>query len=301
MKNNLSWILLILILTLISNINALITSPNESLFSQRNIFFNISFEENIDKLTYIDLKGSQKNERKMCNNCKNFEKFLYFKDGNHYIIIKAIKNNRVIEEKQLEFSIDTKKPIIKKTNLIHGDFVIEFIEENPSSLELYFGNNKNGLKHTFLENFNSPLCLYKSSHYTCSTNGLLLNELNKLNGEEIEYRFELKDRAGNMMISKIQTIKIELDLIDPIINHFDYYINKNRVDLEFNITEENFDKITYIDLNRKSPREKILCSQLKEGYCKSRINLKSGEHQLIIFVKDENKNYAQKSVKVFIK
>ena len=67
-----------------------------------------------------------------------------------------------------------------------------------------------------------------------------------------------------------------------------------------NITEINFDKITYIDSLDPSQRKKTLCSALRNGMCDRSITLMPGIRTLNIIVRDLAGNNISQSIPVSI-
>jgi len=84
--------------------------------------------------------------------------------------------------------------------------------------------------------------------------------------------------------------KVAIDTTPPVLNSFDYLIDGRRVDFIFNVTETNFDEIDYIDFNDSRPRERRLCSRLKDEICEVKKSFRSGEHHLTITVLDKAGN-----------
>ena len=60
------------------------------------------------------------------------------------------------------------------------------------------------------------------------------------------------------------------------------------------ITEINFDEISYIDSSESRPREKRICSRLKDGICEKKSMFKKGHHNVQIVIKDDAGNMMTK-------
>jgi len=58
----------------------------------------------------------------------------------------------------------------------------------------------------------------------------------------------------------------------------------------FEVDEENFDEITYIDWNDRRPRWRRLCSRLKNGVCEKKKSFRRGGHEVDIQIMDEAGN-----------
>ena len=103
--------------------------------------------------------------------------------------------------------------------------------------------------------------------------------------QEIVYWFNISDIRGEVDESRKE--ELDVDLTKPFVNFWDYIIDGRRVNFIFNITEENFDKITYKDLD---DRERNLCSRLRGGICERKRGFREGEHNLTLNVFDEAGN-----------
>ena len=98
---------------------------------------------------------------------------------------------------------------------------------------------------------------------------------------------------NNTIIQKIT----EVDTTAPIINSFNYTITGKNILFMFNITEKNFEKISYIDLNDLNDlnmKEILLCSRLNKGICKAKKEFKNKDPNLIIKVFDDSGNFIEK-------
>ncbi|MEK6862264.1 MAG: hypothetical protein AABY07_09955, partial [Nanoarchaeota archaeon] len=82
----------------------------------------------------------------------------------------------------------------------------------------------------------------------------------------------------------------------PEINSFSHEIDRRRVTFIFDITEDNFDEINYIDYSDTKPRERRLCSRLRDGICEIRKTFSRGEHNLTFTILDEAGNSVQESL-----
>ena len=90
-------------------------------------------------------------------------------------------------------------------------------------------------------------------------------------------------------------INIDVDTTKPVINSFTNLTNGRRVTLRLNVTEVNFDEITYTDSNDRTPRPKVLCSRLRGGICEATKTLSLGPHNLSIKVLDEAGNFVERN------
>lgn len=269
-----------------------IISPKNIFYSEDRIPFKIETESIVDEISFIDWNDRRPKDKILCRECDSFgidkRKLISFDEGLHNISIKAQINESLTEEKSIQFLVDSTIPKITKLEprrgLSNGIFKIEFREENPKDLKLFYVNgNKN-------VSIDVDKCIVDEDEYTCEMEINLSNYYK----QEINYWLEIKDIADNRATSRINKIKI--DTTSPFVNVFNYSINKRKVKFYFNVTEENFDEIMYIDTMDRRPRDKNLCSNLKKGICESSESFKSGAHNLTIKILDKAGNSKEISV-----
>ncbi|MBI2631957.1 hypothetical protein HYW75_03065, partial [Candidatus Pacearchaeota archaeon] len=275
-------------------------SPNQSIYTDSRVPFNISSEKVVDKITWIDNSDERSRERTLCSRfCTSYgndrKKLQSFNDGFHSVTFKTLKNNTVDKEKTINFVVDTKDPKISKTNpksgFSNGNFSVEFVEQNPQSLILHYGNNQTGFE---TKDFPDD-CNFKRDKWSCFT----IANLSTYDNQSIEYWFELHDIINNTVISKKNFVKADTTL--PVINLFKYDIGLfRRVTFTLNITELNFDKVNYIDWNDLRPSPRVLCSGLKNNVCTITKSFRSGTHNLTIGVFDKSGNSANKNLSFVI-
>lgn len=269
--------------------NIIIHSPSKELFDSRKIQLDIEILEEVDEISYIDKEDSRPRERRLCRNCNKYNRTRSFREGFHILEIKGYLNKELIVSEEVSFIIDSKSPKISKTEprkgFANGEFLLEFIEENSESLVLNYGNSIVG----FRTNDNPDECNLERK-IVCSTNV----DLSDYDSQEITYWFEITDIVGNSAQSR--KISLEVDMTEPKILDFDYLVNKRRVEFNFMIEEDNFDSITYIDNADRRPRERRLCSRLRDGACTAKKSFRRGEHELTIFVKDKAGNMVEENI-----
>ncbi|MEN9626536.1 MAG: hypothetical protein RL557_864 [archaeon] len=249
-------------------------SPTDALYVSRRIQANISLNKIADAITYLD-NGK---ERTLCRHCDNYgvskKKFLSLQDGTHLLKFRAIEGSTIVEQ-EVSVVIDSKEPHIKKIRPSHfsnGLFEIEFTEENPASITLYYGNQQQ----------NVPLtdCDADGDDYTCMTTA----DVSSYNSQEIEYWFSVEDIAGRVDTSKREEVTIDTTV--PVLNELDYTIDDTKVHFFFDVTEINFDRITFVE----NMKEKNLCTTLKDGMCDKKRTFTHGTHTITIKVQDDAGN-----------
>jgi len=275
-----------------------INSPMDEIYEDKKIVFNISASEELDLIEYKELNDGNSKWKKICSDCEEYgyshKRTKIFSDGEHNLSIRATDYYSQVKEENISIFIDSTAPKIsknlpKKNAVTNGsDFYIKFKEENPINLTLYF----NGTYDVDLENE----CDFDGRYYECDFDVNLINH----DGEEIEYWFNLTDVAGNFDESKLTNVKV--DTTSPILNNESYWVRGtglywNYVYFTFNVTEENFDEISYSYLDSKGNlKERKLCSKLKNGICETRKKIYVGQEIGIKILDDAGNSWIDEFV-----
>jgi len=276
--------------------NPVINNP-DSFFEVdgRYVYFSINItEKNLDEVgyNYIDDRGRLK-EKRLCSKLKGgiCEKKISFRDGTYNLTVYVLDEAGNSMGIGIEFFIDSKNPKIKKTlptrGFASGDFYVEFQEENPDELFLYYGTEEDlRTLNVDLEN-DCESIKGKSDKQACDVSV----NLTDYNGQEIEYWFGLNDTVGGEDESR--HYELDVDTQYPVVNNLESFfeVDGRRVYFSINITEENLDEVTYnyID-DRDRLKEKRLCSRLRDGLCEKRVSFREGEYALTIQITDEAGN-----------
>ncbi len=251
----------------------------DNFYDNRMVLINLSMSANVSYFKYAD-NGDGKLVS-LCRKCDSYSKKKPFDDGFHELKILAIFDSGTIT-KYINFRVDSKKPIIKKTEPVKGFtsgfFEVEFQEENPVSLILHYGDSNPGMREQAVD---LEACQNYKNRKICQINV----DLTDYDGQEIEYWFNITDVFGRSDESKGK--KVEVDLSNPIINYFDYSIKGRYATLNMSIDEKNFNSVEYRDLNSSKPLWRTLCPTLKEGICKKKKSFRLGEHNLQINISDD--------------
>lgn len=278
-----------------------IYSPEDGIYNHSKTQFNISINAQVEKIEYINHNDNRPNWKTLCRNCEEYgfskKKIKSLSEGENKLTIKAI-NNSTILFKNLSLFIDSKDPAISKTTpkrnkFANGFFETEFKELNPISLMLYYGNDS--------QKINLTSCYDANRKTYCNAS---LN-LSAYDNQEIEYYFELTDIAENKDQSR--PISIKIDTTAPILNNDDSFWTQgdgrfNRyIYFNLNITEQNFEEITYTYIDSKGKeKEKLICSRLKNDICNKRKSFSKGEYNLTINIKDQAQNIIQKPISFIV-
>jgi len=239
-------------------------------------------------INYIDNLDKMAREKALCTRLTNnvCEKKVTFSDGNHDIDIIVYDEAGSTAIESFQFFTDSRAPNIKSTEprrgFTSGDFFIEFQEENPKLLEIIYGNEFEGMK---THEVNIPaLCILDRTMYKCETS---IN-IALFNNQDFQYYARLTDKVNNVDESK--PIDLEVDTIFPVINSISHKLIGSTATLLVNLTEENFNEVTYYNYNDGRPSERRLCSRLSDEICKGSISRLKGTNSIDIRVYDEAGN-----------
>ena len=256
----------------------------------RSVLLKINYTEaNLDSINYLDLLDSRAREKTLCRDFgSNYcEKKISLADGPHMLNISIKDEAGNIVTQILDFFTDSKNPKISKTlprgGFANGQFGVEFIEANPDSLVLKYGNTGTGFR---TDHLNLGLdCISERNKEICGTSVNLAD----YDSQEIFYWFELTDKIGNVASSK--PVDVDVDTTLPVLNSLTTELDGRTAQLSLEIIEANFEEASYINNADRTPRSRRLCSSLKTGnLCEGRIRLKEGTNSIDITILDEAGN-----------
>ncbi len=270
----------------------IVRSPeNDDVFDSRKVLFDLNVNEESD-IYYLDNINGRGRWSRIAGGVEgDYLKSISFKDGLNDITIKAVDSENNPVEVDRVFYVDSKEPKIRKTypkkGFASGLFEIEFSEENPVEVVLFYGvDSFPGVEL----NIDSE-CSVDRGKYYCSKEV----DLQGFDGDEIEYWFEIKDIADNVDESK--HVVLEVDTSKPeVLNPDDFWVQgegryERYVYFNIEINENNFDEVSYFyEDTRGNLRERRLCSRLRDGVCSIKKSFRSGESLLNIQVVDEAGN-----------
>ncbi|OGJ21893.1 hypothetical protein A3K73_06765 [Candidatus Pacearchaeota archaeon RBG_13_36_9] len=271
--------------------NITVRSPvDNTVYLSTSVLLNFKSNEPCT-LYYIDNLNGRGRWKRTCSDCTEYSRNRRFEEGLNDITIKCVDDNGNKAEVRKVFRVDSKKPKITKTEPLNGFsngiFEAQFVEENPFSLILNYG--------TYSVIRKKPLnisrdCYKKNGKNYCSIDA----DLREFDGKEIDYWFELKDMANQLDISK--HIDLQVDTTPPVLNNPGSFWQQGAgrevkyIYFNFNVTEENFDEITYYDSSDSNPRWRRLCGRLKDGICQTKKSFRNGNHIVDIQISDEAGN-----------
>jgi hypothetical protein len=273
----------------------LINPIEGGIYSDRSFPVIFELDEKAD-VYYMDNVNRPGRWTRVCNDCTSGNRRRSFRDGFNHLTFRYVDviGNEGIED--VTFRVDSIKPRISRTDprrgFASGVFSVEFREENPDSLILRYGNDAEGMREREVDFENE--CEKGRRGIECET----FTDIGDFDGQEILYWFELKDIAGSIV--KSRDVFLKVDTTDP---EFLTIVEKNgrSVTLELGITEMNFDRAVYEILSDSRPRERTLCSRLRDvvgdfGTCERRIRLREGTHTIALRVRDDAGNSAPEEI-----
>ena len=264
----------------------------DAIYSNRMVPINLTMSTEVLRFEYFE---DSEGPGTLCRRCSEYGfsklKRKPFDDGFVQMKIVAVFEEGEVNEYR-NFTVDTKDPKITKTEpnrgFTKGNFSVEFQEANPVSLILNYGDVNPG---TVSKDIDLGTCYEnRKNRKKCDVEV----NLTDFDLQEIEYWFNITDILGNSDESKPK--KIDVDVSKPIINFFNYSVDGRYVYFTFNISEENFDEINYIDNNSTNPRWKVLCSSLRNNLCEKRKGFKKGSHTVGLEVLDEAGNSVEEEI-----
>lgn len=256
------------------------------IYNSRSILFDIKLDEESD-LYYIDAVDGRGRWTRVCQDCFEHNRKRSFDEGWNNLTFRAIDfmgNERYVN---LSFFVDSKKPVIHKTEprdgYANGVFDVQYSEDNLKSMKITYGNNETGMRSKVLSNCSS------GKRQWCEVSV----DLSDYNEERIKYWFTAEDIAGNTKDSQIRQ-NMPVDTVYPILNNkksfWNYTSGQRYVYFVFNVTEINLDKIDYMDKSASRPLWKTLCPMLKNGICSTKKSFSRGNHTVDIQITDEAGN-----------
>ncbi len=278
-----------------------IFSPQQRVYNSSRINLEVSSYKKCD-MAYSDyildflefIKNEQnysfptdKRPTTLCKDCNEYNRSKTFSDGFHYVYVQCL-NEPVINKSEI-FLIDDTKPRIsssspKRNEFTNGsNFIIKYTEEYPTAFLL----NVSSLveyKYSEFYGINNTCPAGRNKECFFSIN------LNSYNNQEVEYSFLIQDIAEQVVQSK--PVKIKVDTIPPKLNNPSNFWEQDGkyIKFIFDVTETNFDEITYIDHKDNRPREIRLCSRLRYDTCEAKKSFMKGNHNLTISIKDKAGN-----------
>ncbi len=256
-----------------------VNNPVDMVYNSKTILFDLGADQESDfYLTkYIHRPAGWK---VLCRDTMDCQKEVRFTEGDNRVLIKAVNSAGERKSEVLSFSIDTRAPKVhrvepRRSSFTNGEhFSVQYTEAQTESVTLFYGTDS--ITRTDCGSGRREVCDFDSV------------DLSDYDGQEIDYWFQIIDVAGNIGLSKVT--KINVDTSAPVTHFYEKEIVRRRVNFVFEIEEQNFDVVEYIDNTDKHPRWKKLCSKFRNGRCDTRKSFRTGTHDVDIRVVDKAGN-----------
>ena len=268
-----------------------VNSPVEGgVYSNRRVVFDIETNEP-STFTYTDNINGRGRIKNMARNVFSYLRALSFKDGLNDITIFGNDRFGNTGEVNVTFFVDSKAPRISRTlpkrGFANGDFEVQFKEQNPERLTLVYGNDETGFRDA---DFDLDACREERGRYYCS----ISVNLDDYDGQIFLYTVELEDISGKGTESRLVTLSVDITAPE-LVNPDSFWTqgegrNSKYIYFDMEIDEDNFDEITFIDNEARRPREKRVCSRLRDDRCIKRVSFRPGHHELDVQITDDAGN-----------
>ncbi len=271
--------------------------PTNNTYNSKKIPFNITTTGGVIKIEYINSADSSSKFRTLCTNCDEYgflrTKTKILKEGENNLTIKATDSFGNYDEKNISLFIDSKSPIISKTeprrnSFTNGsDFYIKVKEDNLKNITITFNP-------TIALDLNK--CTESRGYYECYID----LDLTSYNDQEINYYFGVEDIAGNKDESKPTLIKVDTNPPN-LTNPDSFWIRgegrySNYVYFDMSIDEKNFDEAVLTYDYRGKTQEKRLCSRLRDGRCEYKFRLNDAYSNYELIIRDEAGNVDSREI-----
>lgn len=268
-------------------------SPQSGIFNSRKTPFNISLDGKASRIEYINYNERIPRWRVLCTDCEEYgysgirQKTKLLNEGENLIEIRATDFIGRTTEQNFSLFIDTKQPVIQKTEpkinrVTNGsDFYIKYSEENLKEV-LLLGNKTLNLTNQCDESGKNVVCNIQP-------------DLSSFDGREITYWFDVKDIANNTDSSRPISVLVDttspiLTVNSPVENLTGSTIYGKRI--PFNIVISEDVTLSLLDNSSDRARWQRLCSNC-DSYGLDRLKTKyftEGNHNLTIKATDKAGN-----------
>lgn len=256
-----------------------VNNPVDMVYNSKTILFDLEANQESDFFLtkYIHRPAGWK---VLCRDTIECKKDVRFTEGDNRVLIKAVNSAGETVTEVLSFSIDTRKPKVhrvepRRSSFTNGEhFSVRYTEAQTEEVTLFYGSDS--ITRTDCGSGRRALCEFDNV------------DLSVYDGREIDYWFQIIDVAGNIGLSKRTKINVDTSAPKPLF--YEKEIVRRRVNFVFEIEEQNFKQISYIDYTDKNPRWKKLCSKFRNGRCDTKKSFRTGTHEIDIKVIDKAGN-----------
>lgn len=275
---------------------------NDDVYYNRMISINLTMT---DKVLFRYAKYSDNGDPlvTLCRKCNQYGydtiKTKPFNDGFHRVTLLAVFDTGEITE-YVDLIVDTLKPMIKQTSpgkgFTNGNFEVKFQEANPKEIWLNYGNELTGYKTQAVDMNNCSKHKNTDKYTICKVSV----DLSAYDKQEIEYWFNVSDIADRS--DESNPVKLIVDTSAPIVNNPEFFwlqgVGKQNKNIHFyiDVSEDNFNEISYIDLSDGKSKEKKLCSKIEAGLCEKIVSFSKGSHTVDIMISDKAGNSVSEEI-----
>jgi len=255
-----------------------------SSFNTRKIPFNIEVDEEVD-IFYIRNDDPKNKHKRLCRGCTEYKKEKRFKDGVWDITVYAEDEAGNFDSHNMFFTVDTKKPKIRKTEprrgWANGNFWIKYDETQVQGVSLYYGNGD--YQEAILNGCPS------GKKQECSVD----IDLSAYDGGEVDVYWVITDNFFSVS-SRVRTL--DVDVTDPVFDKFEWSQDGNKINFDILVSEKV--DVEYMDSARSKPRFRNLCRNKDE--CQRTKRFRDGEHTVILRAIDDAGNFVEKEINFVI-
>lgn len=256
-----------------------INSPQDGIFGNRRVPFNVTLSNEVELLEYINYNDTRPRWRRLCRNCDEYgnsnKRTKTLNEGNNNLTIRATDSYGSIKEEHILLFIDSRAPRISRTlprrnSVTNGTgFYIKYTEDNLEEVSV---------------SWNLTIILSDCTESGINKECYIDLNLSAYDGQEIDYWFNVSDAVRSV---QSRVTKVKVDTTPPIlkVNAPEDTTYERRV--PFNITVSEDVALEYYDSSRA--RWIRLCSRC-DDYGNSRRIIRSfsrGEHDISIRATDE--------------
>ncbi len=259
---------------------------NGSLYTDSYLLLNIGVDEMSD-ITYLDVINGRGRWTNVCRNCMEYGRDRRFNEGMNHLKIRAEDARGNVNETEVVFFVDSTSPRIYDTmpgrrDSAIGVFSVEYEEFSVENVSLYYGNFLKGFRSANVEGCPS------GERVVCDT----WVNLSDYAGDEINYKFIIRDEAGNVEESRETEVEVpifaggelgdlEINLTSPV--EGELYTDR-RVPIGFSLNREA--EVEYLDLNdNRRARWRRVCRNCMEYERDGRFD--EGENDIMFRAVDE--------------
>lgn len=262
-----------------------VNSFGASSFNTKKILFDIEVDEEVE-LFYIDNNDPRNRHKRLCRGCTEYRKEKTFRDGVWNITIYAEDDAGNFDTFDMFFTVDTKKPKIRKVSprrgWANGNFWIQYDETQLQGISLFYGINDN-YQETILDG-----CL-SGKKQECSIDV----NLSEFDGGEVDVYWALTDLHFQVS-SRVKTF--DVDVTDPVFNKLDFPVEEGRVHFDIGVSEKV--DIEYMDPADRRPRFRSLCRN--KDVCVKKKSFNEGSHTVTVRAEDNAGNFVEQDINFVI-